>query len=407
MNRALSLRPSGAASAEAFNIPDALMVEEGPAGAPAVVIFGSVNSNGFSFYKLGQSLPYTKIYVRDPYDVWYQQGISPSVGSIEAMLEHLRAILDVLAPRRVVTMGSSMGGYAALLFAMELRAAAALACSPQTIIDPRLPHTPSKSFEGSQWYDLAPVLRPNFPGRPAFHILFGSDDIVDIWNASRLKLRHADCLYPIAGQDHLAAALVSSTGDLKRMLEALCEDRPISVVADLDQRYDEKRVRAIIDRLVRSIYMDEPDLEPELWARKLGKLEPDWAVPFDALATIEVRNGNPAVAEKAARRASDLAPRSITLATNHANLLMKLGMETEAIAGYEKCLRIRPKHYAALCNLGLLYARNGETEKATAKLQVAVEIRPRLPKARFILDLIESGDARRLKAESNPINIDM
>ncbi len=383
-------------------VPNALAIREGARGAPVIIAFSSVNSNGFSFYKNLEALPHSKIYIRDPADRWFQRGIAPGLDTPDLLAGHLRGVLHSLRPQRVVTMGASMGGYAALLFGHLLRASAVFAMSPQTIIDQRLPHTPPEDFSAHPYFDLVPLVRIRNRHRPPTHVLFGSDDIVDIWNAARLAQLPGDVHYPVAGRDHLASNLVTANGDLARILTGLAEDRPFTPETTLDNRCVAPRIRSIVDRLVRSLYLEEAGLEPEQWAERLRRIEPEWSVPYDVLSALARRAGDLKAAEAAAGRAAALAPQSITLQTTHADVLMGLGRYAEAKVAYEKCLAIRSKHYAALCALGALHAKAGDTAGGLARLDAAIAIRPRLTRAHTLRAAILKGELLVLSGQETP-----
>jgi hypothetical protein len=86
------------------------------------------------------------LFVRDVTRGWYLRGIGTDSGDIapdsaeeaegfEGMVRLLRSEIAALRPSRVVTIGSSMGGYAAVRAALELDADAALAFAPQTTVN--------------------------------------------------------------------------------------------------------------------------------------------------------------------------------------------------------------------------------------------------------------------------------
>lgn len=96
------------------------------------------------------------LFVRDPTRSWYLRGVSGDDGgasdvggvagarlraaggswSFGGMVSALRAEVRRLRPRRVVTIGSSMGGYAAVRAGIELGVDLAIAFSPQVLVDP-------------------------------------------------------------------------------------------------------------------------------------------------------------------------------------------------------------------------------------------------------------------------------
>lgn len=73
--------------------------------------------------------------LRDPSMSWYLQGIESLGHSVEALAEFVRAEQRQLQCCKLYTLGSSMGGYAALLFGHLLQADVALAFGPQIYLD--------------------------------------------------------------------------------------------------------------------------------------------------------------------------------------------------------------------------------------------------------------------------------
>jgi pimeloyl-ACP methyl ester carboxylesterase len=83
------------------------------------------------------------LFVRDPTRCWYCRGLGDGASSaiaashsFEQMVEVLREEIAAVRPRRIVTIGSSMGGYAAIRAGLLLNADIAVAFSPQVFIDP-------------------------------------------------------------------------------------------------------------------------------------------------------------------------------------------------------------------------------------------------------------------------------
>jgi pimeloyl-ACP methyl ester carboxylesterase len=69
----------------------------------------------FDFWDLTGTIGSSRILVRDPWGLWYQKGIGRDVRSFPALVELLRRHIEELAPARVTMIGTSMGGYAAIL----------------------------------------------------------------------------------------------------------------------------------------------------------------------------------------------------------------------------------------------------------------------------------------------------
>jgi acyl carrier protein len=92
--------------------------------------------NPFDFMDLTGSLDYSCILLRDPAFSWYLAGIGDECGDFDGVVRVVRGHLDKLAPDKVMMIGTSAGGYAALLAGHLLQADYVHAFSPQTYIDP-------------------------------------------------------------------------------------------------------------------------------------------------------------------------------------------------------------------------------------------------------------------------------
>jgi len=93
----------------------------------------------FEFFNImSSSAPVKKIFVRDHHQAWYHRGVRGVAADIDGVRDALQRTIDELHPDRVVTLGTSAGGYAALLFGRLLEVSEAHAFSPQTFIDPVL-----------------------------------------------------------------------------------------------------------------------------------------------------------------------------------------------------------------------------------------------------------------------------
>ena len=90
------------------------------------------------------------IYVRDIHKIWYTYGISAKVDTIDKTLELLKCLTEKY---KVVTVGSSAGGYMAVLTAIKLQAQYCLNFSGQYRIDEELknPYTDISGMLDEYW----------------------------------------------------------------------------------------------------------------------------------------------------------------------------------------------------------------------------------------------------------------
>lgn len=78
----------------------------------------------------------TALFVRDPLRAWYLRGIGPAGHTFESVVSRLQEQIRAARPSRIVTVGSSMGGYAAIRAGIALQAEAILAFGPQVVLAP-------------------------------------------------------------------------------------------------------------------------------------------------------------------------------------------------------------------------------------------------------------------------------
>jgi len=111
-------------------------------GSPVLVVaFGGLaNSIGamppFEFLRMLRSPEVDKLFVRDLRQSWYQRGVEGCSTDVATTAQWLRAMVETRPYQRVVTLGTSAGGFAALLFGAMLEVDHVLAFGPQTFLGP-------------------------------------------------------------------------------------------------------------------------------------------------------------------------------------------------------------------------------------------------------------------------------
>ncbi|MGR3607280.1 MAG: tetratricopeptide repeat protein [Sulfitobacter sp.] len=355
------------------------------------VVFSSVNANGFSFYNLFEQFEENlhRIYIRDPYDQWYDQGVSEEITTWPALVAEIQRGIKNLGVKDVMIFGASMGGYASLKLASQIKAHTCIAISPQTLLDLRLPHTPKKPVAPEN-SDLRHSLNPWQPNNAA--VFLGAADFVDIFNVFRIDWNGAD-IFPIEGKDHLVAQFLLQ----RRVMRAMINDFASKGAYTPNLRLKDRKValdRAcfdtvqgiMINRVVEGFYLGAGwDVLAHLRALSALKM---WADGLHLEAKILARKGKTEEALKAADKALSLAPSSVTVSDTYAGIYRSAGRLEEAISGYRRSLELRSKHYQALCCLGELLQETGNEKEAAEMLRQAVEVRPRQVKAQAIAETL-------------------
>jgi hypothetical protein len=121
----------------------------------AIFAFGSRHANKdtipFEWTRTLAPLPVTKIYVRDIYQLWYQKGLPGIADSPQGVSDYLCRLIAGEDINRIVTMGGSMGGYAALLFGTLMGADEAYAFAGQTYLPTRHGRLLAKAVWRRKW----------------------------------------------------------------------------------------------------------------------------------------------------------------------------------------------------------------------------------------------------------------
>jgi hypothetical protein len=209
---------------------------EDDASPTMLVVFGGLNRQvggvpPFEFMRLTGGVPVKRLFVRDPRQAWYHRGL-PGVGDdLDAVAKHLasRPYGDY---ERLVLVGNSAGGYAALLFGSLLDADCVLSFAPQSTIDLRELHR----LGDRRWDDnLEPLaaralLDPRFVDLTGLahrdaRVYYDADDALDRGHAERLLDGGGPGLHghPCEGGGHDLVRTLRDRGTLAGLLRSALE----------------------------------------------------------------------------------------------------------------------------------------------------------------------------------------
>jgi pimeloyl-ACP methyl ester carboxylesterase len=166
---------------------DLILVSTPGRTEPAIVAFSARDAKPrqFHFFHLSKFFPDSpKVLVRDPSATWYNSGL-PGIGdSVGEVAEGIRREVTRLGAERILTIGMSMGGYAAILFGCLTGAERAIALVPQTLLDPRFPQRRPSADVKLEVPDLRPVIRD--APRTKIDLVSAWDDLLDVFHAQRV-----------------------------------------------------------------------------------------------------------------------------------------------------------------------------------------------------------------------------
>lgn len=180
-------------------------------GRPLIISFGFVNwkeTPNFDFFgrikkqELQSGQVFNHLFIRDIHNSWYHRGI-PGLGRhVDEAAGTLRGLIRSMGVARVITIGQSMGGYAAIMFGVLLGAERILSFVPLSHLDPdeairqgdrrflRVMHDLRANPPKSLYDDLPRMLKdPSFRGD--LHVLYGTHPGHDDGVSSNLDALHA------------------------------------------------------------------------------------------------------------------------------------------------------------------------------------------------------------------------
>jgi pimeloyl-ACP methyl ester carboxylesterase len=224
-------------------------------GEILVISFGFVSWEtrpNFDFYGRLKKLEQTsgrhinKVLVRDSGNAWYHRKIAGLGSHPDETAATLRALIAAIAPSQVITIGQSMGAYAAVMYGLLLDVDSVIAFGPLSFLDVQqalLYHERrwlavmrdlARNPPASGYYDLAALPR----GRTALHLIFGTKPDQDHATESvNLDAMHA----------HRLAALGNCT----------LYPYPYSGHPVVQHLIDTKRINALLARLIAGIEIAE------------------------------------------------------------------------------------------------------------------------------------------------------
>lgn len=263
-------------------------------------------------------------------NAWYQHAeMLDAMASVHAATRHYR---------RVVTYGSSMGGYAALRFAGVAGAHAALALSPQYSIDPTVAPWEERWSESSRHF--TPVWESRLPF-PAMDQAYVAYDPLNIDRKHIALIAAAMKIEPVRlpGGGHPVTGYLSETKMLKHLILSVCRndlDVP-AFIRDVGRRQQRSAqfLIAMADRMAWWRHARRLSL-----VRQAVALQPDSPTSVRRLA-VELRRA------RQFAEAIAMHHRSLELAPGHPNMMLQYSLTLERSGAIDAALAVQEELYAA------------------------------------------------------------
>jgi hypothetical protein len=186
-----------------------------------------------------------KILVRDSGNAWYHRKIEGLGEHVDETALRLRELVRDIAPSKIITIGQSMGGYAAIMYGLLLNARQIISFGPLSFLDTEqarlynerrwlavmraLEQTPAPSG----YYDLAALCRARATAQTSMHIIFGTKPDqpnstesvnLDAMHAQRLAAGGHCTLHPFPYSGHAVVQHLIDTRKINGLLAKLILD---------------------------------------------------------------------------------------------------------------------------------------------------------------------------------------
>ena len=186
-----------------FNKPvetiDDYLIDSNDVRKPLIIAFGGLSGNifqpVFEFKNfLQKNVDCHFIFVKDTNQCWYHKGAIGLGNNIENVTQNLKNIIKKINYSKVVTIGGSMGGFAALLFGSLLNVDGIISFSAQTFIDKEN----RRLYDDDRWSKQIKYVHKNFQKKYfdlsflefnniKVYSIYGKDDRLDKIHSQKLK----------------------------------------------------------------------------------------------------------------------------------------------------------------------------------------------------------------------------
>jgi hypothetical protein len=201
---------------------------------PLIITFGGIgvkiHKPLFEFKKfLSKNIDCHVIFIKDTNQSWYHKGVIGLGENINEIKNNIKEIINKINYSMIITIGGSMGGYAALLFGSLLSVNGIIAFGPQTFID----KDNREKYKDNRWksqienihnnydntyYDLSKLSFQNINAQ----IIFGYDHRLDKIHADRMKNKNINVTGECCG--HSVVKNLRDNGMLVKMINDMIVD---------------------------------------------------------------------------------------------------------------------------------------------------------------------------------------
>lgn len=198
-----------------------------------LIVFGGIKMGvGMPVHEFKRTLSQyecDKLFIKDSNQAWYQGGTS-DFNNLNELVNHIEKIIEEFNYNKTITLGNSMGGFAAILIGIHLNCTHIIAFSPQTFVDIRSKianldfrwpiQTLKANLKGSLYLlNLGHFLCQNLPNRSSIRVFYPENHKLDRKHAMKLFGYQNVALKSINCASHSLVKELRDNGQLNSILK--------------------------------------------------------------------------------------------------------------------------------------------------------------------------------------------
>ncbi len=238
-----------------------------------IIVFSGIHAINFMGYKLLSEYSANKLFIRDPTKGWYNRnipGLSTDANNLKDVIEKVVSAYD---RTKITTFGSSMGGYAALLFGLQLKVGRILVFSAQVKLNTGLPNNPA-SMDNIIYPDLNPLIESAKDTRIEY--FFGMEEITDFYHIQYCSEFSHIKIHCIINAPHNVMGYFNTFGQLKPLLINYLENNKLPAgILEIDFWKNKTLLNSIIE--VLESFSNNKLLESTKKLESLLQEVPNWS----------------------------------------------------------------------------------------------------------------------------------
>lgn len=221
-----------------------ILVERGRDTSVLIIAFTGfvhrLSMRVYEFFEVTQATGYSRILLCDKHRIWYHHGIDGRRNDYPSLLACLQSHIAELKPQKIICLGTSAGGYAAIVAGHHLGADYVHAFAPDTFLDVSLGACVRTLWAGRyrlprwklllsrtakrEFFDLAELLKAH-NGKTTYYVHHCENAGRDVKGAKRIASLPGVVSLPYPCTTHAVAFFLAKEGFLKEILNIANQDR--------------------------------------------------------------------------------------------------------------------------------------------------------------------------------------